>query len=124
MGQSVDARIAYGFSLDGEGTPDELEEYGPYGDEPFSKLLDISYYGRGDYSVPFFHVKSTEIWAMDGTPKMFIPSILGVPTDEEQEAILECFDHVKSVIEQDPDFDERWSPKVGSIGWHVFGQYG
>jgi hypothetical protein len=122
MGQSVDAKIAYGFAVNSEGTPESLEDYGPYGSDEISPLLDVSYYGWSDFMAPVVHVKSSKVWAMDGSPKAFTTIEI---TPEEQAALEEAREHVIGLMKEAGEYDEgKWGPNVEEIGWLVWGSYG
>lgn len=122
MGQSVDAKVAYGFAVNSEGTPESLEDYGPYGDGDFSPLLDVSYYGWADFMTPVVHVKSSEIWAMDGSPKEFQLTDI---TSEELAALEEAREHILKLLKESGEYDEgRWGTNLGEIGWLVWGSFG
>lgn len=122
MGQSVDAKVAYGFAVNSEGTPECLEDYGPYGSEAISPLLDVSYYGWADFYTPVVHIKSSETWAMDGNPTEFKTE---QPTQEEVEALEAARERVIEILKEAGEYSEdRWGPNVGEIGWLVWGSFG
>lgn len=123
MGQSVDAKVAYGFSVIADSTPDALEDYGPYGDGDFSPLLDVSYYGWADFQTPVVYIKSTEAWAMDGSPTEIESQDF---TPEELRALTEAREEVLQLLKDSGEYDEndRWSVKLGEIGWLVWGSFG
>lgn len=127
MGQSVDAYVAFGFAVQSDGTPEEIEEFiDKYGRNcGLGDLLDVDYSCWGDDTQPpVIYVKSTQVWAMDGVPKTFEPNKLRAKTPDEVEQVYEAHARIKELIEGSPDYDERWGAKVGEVGWIVWGSFG
>lgn len=125
MGQSVDAFVAYGFGIRSDGTPEEIEEFiDTYGENcGLSGLLDVGFACWGDDTMPpVIYVKSSVIRAMEGVPRVFEPADLQV-TQEEMDELKLAKQAITDLIQADPDYDERWSAKVGETGWIVWGKY-
>jgi hypothetical protein len=121
MGQSVDAYIAYGFSVDSEGTPDEFEPYFDNWREQdwpqLSKELEVVFWGWGEIYTPFICVARTKIWAMDGAPKSFDPTELFVTPDEIAELVFAQKDLAELM-------DQEYPVELSEFGWVLLGTFG
>ena len=117
MGQSLTVGMGYGFAVESEGTPEEIEDF----IDGLSDPLTAEFYGYSEFWTPVIIVARTHVRGWDGTPTKVETSEI---THEEMGALVDALGTIAELITGHEDYDQRWSAKTGDLGWQFWSSFG
>lgn len=119
MGSSIGVGIVYGFVVDTDGgTSEELEEYLA---ENFPKVLDVVYTGDmyHDWSIPIIHIKNAGVNSWSCYKEISEHIFEDRSSRDVRETLSDVHTNLVDMFSGD-----EYGPKVGNIGWILYGNYG